>query len=223
MLCGYKEGEDSCQGDSGGPLFLKGDEITDDELIGIVSWGYGCGGNTPGVYTRISYFYNWIVETMCYLNATSVPDYVDCSTVAITEEPFIINATDGWDFGMGGDDDFLDNLFGGDDDNFDDNFLDNLFGGDDDNFDDDFLDFLFGGDDDNFDDDFLDNLFGGDDDNFDDDNFDDDNFDDDNLDDDNLDDDNLDDDFWSSDDDSWVSNALDTARGWLASIFGSGR
>ena len=82
MLCGYSDGGDTCQGDSGGPLFLKGETVEDDALVGIVSWGYGCGGSTPGVYARISYFYDWIVETMCFLNEEGVPDYIDCSDVA---------------------------------------------------------------------------------------------------------------------------------------------
>lgn len=82
MLCAYEEGEDTCQGDSGGPLFLKGDSVAEDSLVGLVSWGYSCGGDTPGVYTRISYFYDWIVETMCLLNPDGVPEYVDCNIVA---------------------------------------------------------------------------------------------------------------------------------------------
>lgn len=52
-----KGGKDSCQGDSGGPFVVNG------KLVGIVSWGMGCGTpKYPGVYTDVSHYGSWIKQ-----------------------------------------------------------------------------------------------------------------------------------------------------------------
>ncbi|RLN68567.1 hypothetical protein BBJ29_005528 [Phytophthora kernoviae] len=60
MLCaGGVLDKDSCQGDSGGPLILE--QSDEDVLIGVVSWGNGCGlAGYPGVYARVSVAVEWL-------------------------------------------------------------------------------------------------------------------------------------------------------------------
>ncbi len=53
-------GVDSCFGDSGGPLTRVVSNTP--RLTGIVSWGFQCGGSTPGVYTRASAYRDWILS-----------------------------------------------------------------------------------------------------------------------------------------------------------------
>jgi plasminogen activator len=50
---------DACTGDSGGPCikWIKNEWV----LVGIVSWGSGCGQrNLPGVYTKVLPYHNWV-------------------------------------------------------------------------------------------------------------------------------------------------------------------
>lgn len=57
-----EESDDTCQGDSGSPFISKS---TDGEwyIVGIVSWDVGFG-ISDGVYVRVSYFRDWIEQTM---------------------------------------------------------------------------------------------------------------------------------------------------------------
>lgn len=49
---------DTCIGDSGGPLELAIGRRR--WLVGLTSTGKPCGTNFPGIYTRVSYFVDWI-------------------------------------------------------------------------------------------------------------------------------------------------------------------
>lgn len=60
VLCaGSRDGRDTCIGDSGGPLtrYIGNRRV----LVGIVSYGRGCGiKGLPGIYTRVSKYSPWI-------------------------------------------------------------------------------------------------------------------------------------------------------------------
>ncbi|BFZ17613.1 hypothetical protein BsWGS_20652 [Bradybaena similaris] len=65
VLCGRvgASGEDACQGDSGGPLMCRHDGRW--YQAGVVAAGYLCGHEaTPGLYSRISYYFDWIHQTI---------------------------------------------------------------------------------------------------------------------------------------------------------------
>jgi plasminogen len=58
MVCAGDRLQDACEGDSGAGLVatLDGRQYVE----GIVSWGDGCGGDRPGVYTRVPNYVSWI-------------------------------------------------------------------------------------------------------------------------------------------------------------------
>ncbi|KAH0629207.1 hypothetical protein JD844_011102, partial [Phrynosoma platyrhinos] len=76
MLCAGAEsgGIDSCQGDSGGPLMCYFPESTKYYLIGITSYGLGCGRpKLPGIYVRAAHYRSWInSQAILFDKATNV-------------------------------------------------------------------------------------------------------------------------------------------------------
>ncbi|XP_037943483.1 trypsin eta-like [Teleopsis dalmanni] len=64
VCAGYVNGGvDACQGDAGSPLLVDG------KVIGIVSWGYGCGRKyNPGVYTNVVRLVDWIEQNAAVTN-----------------------------------------------------------------------------------------------------------------------------------------------------------
>ncbi|KAH8409166.1 hypothetical protein KR009_009630, partial [Drosophila setifemur] len=63
LLCAAdrKQQKDSCQGDSGGPL-IQEVNIVDGiyNVIGVIAAGFGCATKTPGIYTRVASFLDFI-------------------------------------------------------------------------------------------------------------------------------------------------------------------
>jgi len=67
MICSgrVRTRRDTCTGDNGGPLFAKG---ADGKfmLVGITSWGEGCGLSDKGlygIYTRAARYATWVQQT----------------------------------------------------------------------------------------------------------------------------------------------------------------
>ncbi|CAL8100213.1 unnamed protein product [Orchesella dallaii] len=60
-VCAGETGHDACDGDGGGGLVCFDGQRKQWELMGVVSFGIGCGkGSTPGVYSSVGVYHNWI-------------------------------------------------------------------------------------------------------------------------------------------------------------------
>jgi secreted trypsin-like serine protease len=76
---------DTCQGDSGGPLQVKTTEITAYSIVGVTSFGPSiCGGLTPGIYTRVNKYVDWI-ESVVW---NSTLPYIDIHSATLSASNF---------------------------------------------------------------------------------------------------------------------------------------
>ena len=54
---------DTCEGDSGGPSMYYSNEYNQWMIVGITSYGRGCGESIhAGIYTRVSMYFDWITS-----------------------------------------------------------------------------------------------------------------------------------------------------------------
>ncbi|XP_046399362.1 uncharacterized protein LOC124165869 isoform X2 [Ischnura elegans] len=59
ICAGGEEGKDACKGDGGGPMVCE--QGGSWQLVGVVSWGIGCGQyGVPGVYVKVAHYLDWI-------------------------------------------------------------------------------------------------------------------------------------------------------------------
>ncbi|KAJ8953991.1 hypothetical protein NQ314_007184 [Rhamnusium bicolor] len=61
ICAGGEEGKDACKGDGGGPMVCERGGTW--QVVGVVSWGIGCGQNgVPGVYVKVAHYLDWIKQ-----------------------------------------------------------------------------------------------------------------------------------------------------------------
>ncbi|XP_039189271.1 ovochymase-1 isoform X3 [Crotalus tigris] len=106
MLCaGFAslEGHDSCQGDSG--LLVCQNENKPFIIHGIASWGVGCAQpKRPGVYARVSTFFDWIVSVMKEKGPAEMPlsnSGLETSVRSLESSMNLLQADDGQESKIG--------------------------------------------------------------------------------------------------------------------------
>ncbi|GAV02276.1 hypothetical protein RvY_12866 [Ramazzottius varieornatus] len=87
MICTMRSADEAepCKGDSGGPLVCRNGVGSDAywTLDGIISYGAGCGGKKPAVYTRVSLYLKWIEKVAKYPNPVPLPGEVNAHLMTL--------------------------------------------------------------------------------------------------------------------------------------------
>ena len=61
ICAGGEEGKDACEGDGGAPLVCQSKENR-WQIVGLVTWGVGCGGrDVPGAYANVYHMRDFIL------------------------------------------------------------------------------------------------------------------------------------------------------------------
>lgn len=80
ICAGGEMGKDACTGDGGSALVCQSPDTNTDQgqkytLVGMVSWGVGCGqSGIPGVYSSVPFVDEWITREILVFLLTSVDD-----------------------------------------------------------------------------------------------------------------------------------------------------
>jgi secreted trypsin-like serine protease len=78
---------DTCYGDSGGPLAVLASGTW--FLVGVTSWGIGCGWTMPGVYTNVPNYKLWVESKISSKNP-QVITFSPPSSLTLAQSPFML-------------------------------------------------------------------------------------------------------------------------------------
>lgn len=81
LCAGGERGKDACEGDGGAGLYCIDGESGITRVLGLVSWGVGCGQRgVPGIYTSIPALHSWIENQVAQSGEENV--YIDRSLIS---------------------------------------------------------------------------------------------------------------------------------------------